>query len=351
MNPSSDDRVIAYWLLTVCALIFAMVMLGGVTRLTGSGLSMVDWKPIMGTLPPMSEQAWQETFHKYKQFPEYQKVNHAMDLHEFKSIFWFEYAHRVLGRSIGVAFLLPFLWFAIRRRLKRELWPKLAGMFLLGGLQGLLGWYMVKSGLIDRPRVSQYRLTAHLSLAVAIYGYMLWVALGVLRPGDSAWASDAAVRLRPWAIGLTALICLMIVSGGFVAGTHAGFVYNTFPDMNGSFLPPGLYGLSPWWHNLFEDLTTVQFNHRMIAYVIVIVVSVFWWMAHRSRLHPDLQWPVHFLLAAMVLQVSLGISTILTTVAVPVAAAHQGGALILLTAAIFSTHRLVIASRLHGSVT
>ena len=331
-NPSAaNNRHIAIWLLIVCALIYTMVVLGGVTRLTRSGLSMVNWHPIAGIVPPLNDQQWQAEFDNYKNYPEYQKLNQGMDLAGFKSIFWFEYAHRLLGRSIGLVFFIGFLWFAIRKQLNRELWPKLATMFVLGGMQGLLGWFMVKSGLVDRPHVSQYRLTAHLSLAIAIYGYMLWVAIGLLLPAREFAPVSQLPSLRKASIALWSLICVMIISGGFVAGTHAGFVYNTFPTMNGYLFPPGLYAASPWYHNLFDDLTSVQFNHRILAYTIFVSVIAFVVWARKLQLPKETMTAVYAVLAAMLLQVTLGISTLLTHVAVAVGAAHQGGALVLFT--------------------
>jgi len=331
LSAAANRRHIAIWLIVVCALIYTMVVLGGVTRLTRSGLSMVNWHPIAGIVPPLNDQQWQAEFDNYKQFPEYQKLNQGMDLAGFKSIFWFEYAHRLLGRSIGLVFFLGFLWFAIRKQLNRELWPKLATMFVLGGMQGLLGWFMVKSGLVDRPHVSQYRLTAHLSLAIAIYGYILWVALGLLLPAREYAPASALPHLRKTSIALWALISVMIISGGFVAGTHAGFVYNTFPLMNGAWFPPGLWDAHPWYHNLFDDLTSVQFNHRVLAYTIFVSVIAFVAWTRKLQLPKPTMTAVYAVLAAMLLQVTLGISTLLTHVAVPVGAAHQGGALVLFT--------------------
>jgi len=264
MTATHDNRRIALWLLACCALVFIMVVLGGVTRLTRSGLSIVEWDPIMGAIPPLSAPQWEATFDKYKQTPEYQKVNTGMSLSEFKSIFWVEYAHRLFGRSIGLAFLLPFLYFLLKGSIKRPLVPKLVIMFVLGGLQGALGWYMVRSGLVDEPRVSAYRLTAHLALAVVIYSYIFWTALGLLFPAE---AKAGARGLRRFGIAATGLIFAMILSGGFVAGNKAGFAFNTFPLMNGRFAPEGLYALQPWWTNLFENIATVQFNHRLIAYL------------------------------------------------------------------------------------
>ena len=248
----SDDQAIALWLIIVALLIYAMVILGGVTRLTGSGLSMVEWDPIMGVLPPLTEQEWQETFEKYKQFPEYQKKNVGMDLEGFKGIFVFEYSHRMLGRFIGLAFFIPFLFFLFKKRIRPQLTPKLIIMFVLGGLQGLLGWYMVKSGLVKDPHVSQYRLTAHFSAAILIYGYILWVAWGLMNPSpQNAWVRGIE-KLRNHTKMAMVIIVIMIISGALVAGTRAGHGFNTFPLMNGHFFPPGLFSMSPFYLNFFD---------------------------------------------------------------------------------------------------
>lgn len=317
-----------------------MIILGGVTRLTNSGLSMVEWEPIMGTIPPLNQSEWEETFQKYRAFPEYQKLNKGMSLNEFKSIFWFEYAHRLLGRTIGIVFLLPFLYFLFAGKVRRSLVPKLVLMFILGGMQGLLGWYMVKSGLVDNPRVSQYRLTAHLIAAVAIYSYMFWVALSLLSPMANNANSPGIAGLRKYALGITALVIVMILSGGFVAGTRAGFAFNTFPLMQGYFFPPGMFAMSPAYINLFENIATIQFNHRILAYVLCIAIPLFWFASRRVTLEGRTQVGFHVLLIVLVLQVVLGISTLLLVVPVPLAAAHQGGALIVLTAALFINHEL-----------
>lgn len=327
------DRQVAAWLLLCAAVIFGMIMLGGVTRLTGSGLSMVEWKPLVGVIPPLGDEAWQATFDKYKQFPEYQKVNRGMDLDGFKSIFMFEYLHRVLGRLIGVLFFLPMLFFAMKGRVRAGVMPKLWILFFMGGLQGLLGWYMVKSGLVDNPRVSQYRLTAHLGLAVAIYAYMLWVAFDLLFPqvqGRHAQARYSRV--------LVVLVYLMILSGGLVAGIRAGFAFNTWPLMGTSFVPSGLYGSGL---AMFEDITTVQFNHRMFAYLLFGLIHLFAWLSWRSGLSSRGKLAMGLLLAALWLQVIMGISTLLLHVPVWLAAAHQGGAVALLSATLFASHVLV----------
>jgi cytochrome c oxidase assembly protein subunit 15 len=336
------DRQLALWLLTCALVIYAMILLGGVTRLTESGLSMVEWRPIMGIVPPVGEAAWQAAFEKYQQFPEYQKINRGMSLDEFRVIFMYEYLHRVLGRLIGLLFLLPLAYFALRGRLRPGLWPRLLLLFVLGGCQGLLGWYMVKSGLVDRPAVSQYRLTAHLGLAIALYAAIFWqvLALWPRRARVPAQPVAALRRLAALAPPLAGLVYLMILSGGLVAGTDAGFSYPTWPRMGPQFLPPGLYATDPAWLAAFEDVTTVQFNHRMFAYLLLLLVGAFalrlWLAADR----PLLRGAALGVAAALLLQVGLGISTLLTHVAVPVAAAHQAGAVLLLSTLLFTAFQL-----------
>ncbi|MEZ7859519.1 MAG: cytochrome c oxidase assembly protein subunit 15 [Porticoccaceae bacterium] len=335
-NPQGQhDRQIAYWLFFCAAVIFGMILLGGVTRLTSSGLSMVDWKPIMGVIPPMTQADWQEMFLKYQQFPEYQKINVGMSLEDFKPIFMYEYLHRVLGRLIGVIFIVPFLFFYFSRRIKTGLTPKLVIMLVGGGCQGLLGWYMVKSGLVDNPHVSQYRLTAHLGAAVLIYGFILWTAFGLVLT-----ARAQPVELQRFSIGLSALIYLMILSGGLVAGTHAGNAYSTWPLMGDSFVPAGLYAMTPAWLSAFEDITTIQFNHRMFAYLIVALVVAFAIRAFRFGVVGRLKVGIFCLIGLLGMQVTLGISTLIFYVPIPVAAAHQVGAVALLTASLFISHCL-----------
>ncbi len=333
-RKDDHDRLIASWLLLCAAVVFGMIILGGVTRLTNSGLSMVEWKPLMGAIPPIGESAWQETFDKYKQFPEYQKVNRGMDLAGFKAIFMYEYLHRVLGRLIGVLFFFPMLYFAFRGWVRAGTMPKLWGLFVLGGMQGLLGWFMVKSGLVDNPRVSQYRLTAHLGLAVLIYAAMLWVAFDLLFPRRSA-------ARRSWgSLAIVGLLYLMILSGGLVAGTRAGFAFSTWPLMGTSFIPPGLYATEPAWLAAFEDITTIQFNHRMFAYALFALLHVFALVTWRKQVTAKARVGLLLMLAALWLQAGLGISTLLLHVPVWLAAAHQGGAVLLLSAALFSAHAL-----------
>src|SRR5262249_7427687 len=285
-GPSSvemHDRTlnpVAIWLLVCCALVFAMVVVGGITRLTHSGLSIVEWQPIVGAVPPLDDDAWREAFRKYQDTPQFRQVNPHMDLDGFKRIFWCEYVHRPLGRAIGAAFLLPLVWFAAHGRVSRELTWKLAGIFALGGLQGAMGWYMVQSGLVDDPRVSQYRLAVHLSLALAIYAAMLWTALGLLAPRTGG--ATASRGTHRFALGLAALVFAMALSGALVAGIRAGLAYNTFPLMNGHLVPPGMFVIDPWYLNFFGNVATVQFDHRAIAWLLAFLVPWFWLRVRRS---------------------------------------------------------------------
>jgi cytochrome c oxidase assembly protein subunit 15 len=335
-----DDRQVAMWLLLCAAVIFGMILLGGVTRLTNSGLSMVEWKPLMGVVPPLSEEAWQETFAKYRQYPEYQKVNRGMSLEDFKYIFMYEYLHRVLGRLIGLLYFLPMLFFLVKGRVRKGLAPRLWLLFLMGGFQGLLGWYMVKSGLVDDPRVSQYRLTAHLGVAVAIYAYMLWLACSLLLRSPPIPHSAGAAYGR-WSLVLLGLVFLLILSGGLVAGTDAGFAYSTWPLMGPTFVPEAVYSGTPAWLDAFEDITTIQFNHRMFAYLVFLLINAFAFFVFRGVREPLVRLAVLLVVFAVWVQALLGISTLLLYVPVPLAAAHQGGAVALLSAMVFLSRLLV----------
>jgi cytochrome c oxidase assembly protein subunit 15 len=341
MRASMDERTrrqVATWLLTLCALLFIMIVVGGITRLTRSGLSIVEWQPIVGTLPPLSEADWLEAFGKYKLTPEYQQVNRGMSLPEFKRIFWWEYIHRLLGRLIGLGYLLPYMWFLLRRRLDAPNAWRLGLVFLLGAAQGVMGWYMVMSGLVDDPRVSQYRLTAHLGLAFAIFGAMFWIALDMLRPAAAPGANRT--RLAGGALALAALVFLMVLSGGLVAGIRAGYAYNTFPLMNGHFIPPEILMIEPWHLNFFNNMATVQFNHRLIAWLLMVVVPLVWWATWRSAAPRTARLAASCLLGALAVQVSLGISTLLLRVPVALGAAHQGGAVLVFAAALWLAHDL-----------
>ncbi|MEI6559163.1 MAG: COX15/CtaA family protein [Rhodospirillaceae bacterium] len=337
------DVAIGLWLLVCAAMVFAIVVIGGITRLTHSGLSMVEWKPLIGILPPLSEAEWQRVFGLYQLSPEYLQVNKGMSLEAFQGIFWWEWFHRLFAQLIGVVFLLPFLFFWLSRRVRPELMPNLIGLFLLGGLQGVVGWLMVASGLVDRPAVSHYRLAAHLTTALLIFSFLLWQALTLLRPearsavvaGARAWT----LRLHLW---LTLLLMLAaLVWGALVAGLHAGLIYNTFPLMNGAFIPSEAWDYAPKWLNLFENHTTVQFVHRWLAIATGFLALLYGWrVASIETLAPATR-RLGFALGAWVLvQISLGITTLVLSVPVPTAVTHQGGAFVLLTLILWALHDL-----------
>lgn len=329
-------RLVAIWLLAVAGLIFLMVIVGGLTRLTESGLSITEWKPVMGTLPPLSEAHWQEEFEKYRLIPQYQLVNKGMSLAEFKNIYWWEWAHRFLGRFIGVAFLVPFVVLLLRGHIEKKFAPRLALLFVLGGLQGALGWWMVKSGLTHRVDVSQYRLTAHFGLAAIIYGFIVWTALDLLR-GQQPHVTSSLRLFSRMTLGV---IFFQMLLGGLVAGLKAGFVYNTWPLMDGALLPSGMFSHAPWWKNFFENTLTVQFQHRLFAYLATALV--FWqWLRARGRVEAD---SALWLAIATLLQVALGIWTLLEVVPIPLGAAHQAGAMIVFTLALYHAHRLTPTS-------
>jgi len=315
------------WLQVVAAMIFFMIVLGALTRLTESGLSMVEWRPVTGWLPPMSDAAWQAELQKYLSSPQGRLINRGFSVGEFRQIFWLEFAHRLWGRLIGLAFALPLAWFWLRGELTPGLKPRLLALLVLGGLQGALGWAMVASGLIDRPAVSHYRLAAHLLLAVALYAYTVWLILELGPP--SARRDDA--RTRSKATALIAFVLVVMTWGALMAGLRAGTSHNTFPTMSGYWIPPGLFDLSPWWINFFENGTAIQFVHRWLAKLLVLGVLVLAWRARR---------PETLAAAAMaLLQLGLGIATILSGVNIALATAHQAGAVLLLTTLIIVRHR------------
>jgi heme a synthase len=339
-------RAIRAWLIAVALLIFVMVIVGGATRLTESGLSITEWKPVTGTLPPLSDADWQSEFAKYQAIPQFQ-LNRRMTLAEFKTIYWWEWTHRFLGRFIGVAFLLPFLFFLWRGWVEPGLRARLWLIFGLGALQGAIGWWMVASGLVGRVDVSQYRLATHLTLACVIYAAIVWTAR---RLAPCADATKAPARLR---IGAHALLCLVLVQiylGALVAGLDAGLTYNTWPLIDGHLVPgrDGLFPDEPWWRNLFENRLTVQFDHRMAAYLLWLAAVLHAADAARSlRRHP-VAVGAAVLALAVTLQAVLGILTLLQQVPIGLALAHQGMALIVLTIAVAHAERLT-ALRSPGS--
>jgi cytochrome c oxidase assembly protein subunit 15 len=327
-------RALRLWLWALALLIVAMILVGGATRLTDSGLSITEWKPVTGAMPPLSDDAWQEAFDAYRQIPEYLEQKRGMSLDEFKTIYWWEWGHRFLGRLIGVAFLIPFLAFWFAGYIPRALLPRLVGLFVLGGLQGALGWYMVKSGLVARVDVSQYRLAAHLGLAVAILGYTLWLIFD-LAPARGAVARTGTSAVA-WVAGMVlGLIYLQILAGGLVAGLDAGFGYNTWPLINGAFIPSGLGEASPWYLNLFENPLTVQFDHRMLGYAVVLATILQWsWLALRHEA-PELVTSGFILVCLALLQSTIGVWTLLLSVPIALGLAHQLGAVVLFAAALY----------------
>jgi heme a synthase len=327
------------WLFAVAAFVFAMVIVGGATRLTGSGLSITEWQPIMGTIPPLSDAAWQDALEKYRQIPEYQLVNKGMSLEGFKAIYWWEWAHRLLGRLIGFVFLLPFVYFLVYRAIPKPYILRVAALFVLGGAQGALGWFMVKSGLSGRVDVSQYRLAAHLALAVAIAGYAFWLGLSIRDEASKARDTKAGAGFQ-WAkvaaLLLAGLVYLQLIAGAFVAGLKAGHASNTWPLMNGEIVPPGLDVFTPWYMNLFENPLAAQFAHRMLAYLVVILAAAFGLTVWRQH---GLRGPAAALGAALLVQTALGIGTILYGVPLGLALAHQANAMAVLGLSLWTLHR------------
>ena len=333
-----DDRApksIAAWLFACAGMVVAMMLIGAVTRLTESGLSMVEWRPLIGAWPPTGEAEWRRVFDLYRNTSEYRLANAGMDLAEFKTIFWWEFIHRLWGRLIGVVFAGPFVVFLLMRKVPRRLTPHLIALFLLGGLQGVIGWWMVKSGFVDRTDVSQYRLTIHLGMAFAILGYLLWVALGIVAPRH---ATQNSPRRLAW---LTfGIVSVTVVAGGLVAGLNAGMTYNTWPLMDGGIVPAGALELSPWWLNGFENIAMVQFDHRVLAYASLAAI-VWLWRAVRNAESPSRARSAANALAAMaVLQVILGIATLLLVVPLPLAVLHQAGAALLFSLALWTAYEL-----------
>jgi len=355
-------RAIRLWLYAVATLVLAMVLVGGATRLTESGLSITEWKPVMGVLPPLNENAWQGEFEKYQAIPQYRELNRGMSLPEFKTIYWWEWTHRLLGRLIGAAFLLPFLWFLWRGWVAPSLRPRLWFIFGLGALQGAVGWWMVASGLADRVEVSQYRLATHLILACAIYVALIWTArrLGERPPpfppplageerGTPSRLRDGdpgeGARIRASAVALLVLVLAQIYLGALVAGLRAGYAYNTWPLIDGALVPDSarLFFNTPLWRNFFENALTVQFDHRMLAYLLFVGALLHWVDVARTVKNEPARVGAFVLFAAIVLQVALGIATLLLQVPISIALLHQAAAMLVLTVA--TLHAANVAAR------
>ncbi|MGE0736845.1 MAG: COX15/CtaA family protein [Alphaproteobacteria bacterium] len=337
-SPSRAARAIAAWLWAVAAMIFLMVVIGGMTRLTESGLSIVEWQPFTGWIPPLNQADWLALFEKYKATPQFLAVNATMSLDGFKGIFWLEYIHRVWGRLIGLAFFVPFLVFLLRGWVRGRLLRRLLFIFALGGLQGAVGWFMVASGLNHRPSVSQYRLAIHLDLALIILGFVVWTALDLTRrTGARAGAADQSFG-RKRLVAVLALLSVTITIGAFVAGLRAGKIFNTFPLMGDSWLPPEAFRLTPLIVNFFEDPTTVQFSHRVLAVVTLVAVWAAMLASLGKRWPREVVAPLHAAAIAALVQFVLGVATLLTFVPVWLGTLHQAGAVVLLTALVFALH-------------
>lgn len=338
VSEKQTSRLVATWLLFLYLMVFAMVIVGGATRLTGSGLSMVEWHPLMGALPPSSESDWNETFEQYQASPQYKLVNHWMSLFDFKRIFLWEYAHRLLGRLIGVFFFVPWVFFLARGSLDRTLAWKTFVAFLLGGAQGVLGWFMVKSGLVDNPEVSHYRLAAHLALALVVGHYLLWLFLDLRTPPAARSHREPEGRSDAPTWAFIALLSLQIVFGALMAGKRAGLVAATFPDMNGEWVPSTLLSIEPWWLDLVENPISIHFLHRAFGTAVLLsAVALAWWVHRRGRTRSErsLAW----LLAGLtLLQFVLGALVVIWLVPLHAAIAHQACAFIMLSVAVTLAH-------------
>ena len=329
-RPTHPDALVALWLFACAAMILAMVVIGGITRLTESGLSITEWRPLTGVIPPLTEAEWEASFALYRQIPEYQLLNKGMSLAEYKSIYWWEFIHRLWGRLIGIAFAVPLAIFLLRRRIGRALAPWLGLLLVLGALQGALGWYMVASGLSERTDVSQYRLAAHFGLAVALYAGVFWTGLTLVRPAP-AEAHEGA-RLRPWLIAALSSIGLTMIAGAFVAGLNAGFLYNEFPWMGQGLVPPDYNHRSGgFWENAFENPAAAQLHHRILAVASLAAVLAVWFRSRSLSLPSAARWALAGFLLMALTQLALGVLTLVLVVPIPLAALHQAGALMLLS--------------------
>lgn len=337
--PVRTDRAVGLWLFLIAAMIGLMVVVGGLTRLTGSGLSITEWQPVTGIVPPLSEAQWQAEFARYQGTPQYELINRGMGIAGFKAIYWWEWTHRLLGRLLGAVFLIPFLVFLRQHRIDRGIAVRLTIIFLLGAAQGALGWWMVQSGLSGaRIAVSQYRLAAHLGLAMILFGYVFWTALEI--GGARRTGIVSASRFRPWAAGLAGLIFVQILLGAFMAGLDAGRAFSTWPTYAGAWIPTGLYDLSPWWVNHFENHALVHFQHRSVGYIVALLSIGLYLALRRAGADKPLRIAGIHALLLTVLQIALGVFTVVSMVALPLAALHQTVALGLFASALWWTYGL-----------
>ena len=330
-------RAVGIWLLAVAAIIAGMVTIGGLTRLTGSGLSITQWDPIMGAIPPLTDAQWQHAFDLYKHIPQYTDENSGMTLDGFKAIFWWEWSHRLLGRLLGVIFFVPFVWFAWRGAITRKEIPRMIFLFALGGLQGFVGWWMVQSGLEVRDSVSQYRLAIHLGVAILLLGAILWTAFEYLRPKPPG---QRAMPYARWGVVLVGMIYFQMLLGAIVAGLHAGLLYDTWPSMDGFFVPETIWFFHPWFINFTENSALAQFDHRMMAYAIGLAATFVWWAGRRARLTGARAVSGYMVVGFTMLQIILGILTLIAQVPTPLAAAHQATAVALFASALWHAYEL-----------
>jgi cytochrome c oxidase assembly protein subunit 15 len=340
----ASRKAVGVWLLAIALIILAMVTIGGLTRITGSGLSITEWDPIMGAIPPLNDAQWAEAFAKYQKIPQYVLENRGMSLEAFQGIFWWEWTHRFLGRFLGVAFFLPFLWFAWKGAIRKSDWPRMLLLFVLGGLQGFIGWWMVQSGLETRVSVSQYRLAIHLGAALLLLIAILWIALEYLRggakPGEVGAGSPSvfATKQSHRAMGFVALVYVQMLLGALVAGLHAGLIYNTWPDMNGHVFPEHPFFSAPWWINFFENPGLAQFDHRIGAYIVAGFAV--WIFARGVRLSGGAKKSAKLVATITAVQIGLGIFTLMLQAPEGLAALHQVTAAALLCAAVWHAYEL-----------
>jgi cytochrome c oxidase assembly protein subunit 15 len=343
-SRAHGSPAVTIWLFLCAAMVVAMMLIGAITRLTESGLSMVEWRPLVGALPPLGDAEWNRVFDLYRRTSEYRLENAGMSLSDFKNIFWWEYIHRLWGRLIGAAYGLPLLWFLWRRRIARREAPRFVALLVLGGLQGVIGWWMVKSGFVDRTDVSQYRLAVHLGLAFVILGALLWIGFDRL---GHATAAPCPLPIRRGTLALLALVFATALSGALVAGLEAGRIYNDWPLMQGRFFPEDYGLLTPLWLNLFENVAAVQFNHRIMAYLTLAGTAALWIASRRSPLPACAARPINYLFAAVLLQLGLGIATLMLVVPLPLAVLHQAGAIAVFCLAVWAAHTVHSVHTVH----
>lgn len=343
----SKDKPVIIWLLSGCFLVFCMVVIGGITRLTGSGLSITEWKPIMGAVPPLNEDQWNEAFEKYKQIPQFKLENYNFTLNDFKMIFFWEWLHRFIGRVIGIVFIVPFAYWGWKGRFSKPLVKKLQIILVLGAFQGFLGWFMVKSGLSELTSVSHYRLAAHLITAFATFGYIWWVALDLIYPKQNTIDKNKQVLVKLVKFGFV-LVILQIIYGAFVAGLDAGLIYNTWPKMNDEWIASNAFSLDPWWTNLLSHKDGVQLIHRYLAYVVAAVVIYVFIKGNYEEITKLQKGALQILLGTVVLQFILGVLTLVYSVPIVLGVLHQTGAFFLFGAFIYLLHVLKVAeSKMH----